>query len=211
MAIEVFTQLTATGDQMAQMYALRKRYCIDLLGWQGRTVWRDLEYDDFDTPAAVYVVWRKDGIARCMVRFTPCDIEYMISKNWPHLVVDTSLPSRPDQWELTRFCLEPSLTKEEKGDAVYEVCYAANRLAAQYGISEYWWIAPQFRLNAILPHNHKTVGPSQLLGVEECFAGYSDAKNMINPTVDALRRTADKMRDIELKLPPLPRVEVQAA
>lgn len=183
MAVEIFTQLTATGDQLPQQYQLRKRFCIDHLGWDDRNVHFNMEYDEFDHPFSIYLVWRDESnVARGMARFSPCSQPFMIEKAWPHLVADCDMPKRDDQWEVTRLCIEPELGKR-KGLVIGEMFQAAELLANRLGINEYWWVSPKERINVILPHNHKYVGPGQQIGAEFCFVGYSDPTQMVMPAL----------------------------
>ena len=195
MTIEIFTQLTANGDQLEQQYKLRKRFCIDYLNWPDRTVFAGMEYDQYDHPGSVYIVWRDhENIARAMVRFTPCSVPYMIKDHWPELIAECDAPSQYDQWELTRFCVERELGKDISL-AIGEICAAAEKLAHYVGIKEYWWIAPKERLAAILPHNNHIVGPGKQIGDEFCYAGYSIAKEMVNPEV---KWRLDALEDLEI-------------
>lgn len=203
MAIEVFTQLVANGDQLEQQYRLRERFCVGLLGWQGRTVYEGMEYDQYDTPATVYIVWRdNEDIARAMCRFTPCTLPYMIADHWPHLVGDRPLPSGPTQWELTRFCVERELGASIP-EAIYQICAAAERLAEHVGIDEYWWISPKERLEQILPHNNHVVGDGMQIEHEFCHAGFSKAREMVNPSV-RLRRIQRQLEAADAPLPHIP-------
>lgn len=181
MAIEIFTQLTAKGDQLKQQYELRKRFCIDYLKWQGRNSYGGFEYDQYDHPFAVYIIWRDvDGIARAMARFTPCNQPYMIKDHWPHLAPEGALPDGFDQWEATRLCVEPCLGKK-MGIALSHIMLATEILATNLGIRQYWWISPKERIETILPHNHNYVGVGQKIEYEFCYIGWSDAQNMLFP------------------------------
>ena len=183
MPIEIFTQVTAQADQLMQQYQLRKRFCIDFLQWEGRWVHEGMEYDEYDIPPTIYIIWRDQaGIARGMVRTTPCAIPFpqMIEKNWPHLIQDRPIPKRKNQWEVTRFCVERCLGKDI-GRVISSIMFASEQVARAFDIDEFWWIGPKERINKILPHNHTYVGPGEQIGDEFCYVGYSLADNMVEP------------------------------
>ena len=182
MAVEIFTQLTATGDQLKQQYELRKRFCIDHLGWDDRTILDGMEYDEFDHPGAVYFMWRDEAkTARAMFRATQCNQPYMIQKVWPHLVADRELPNRFDQWELTRVCVERCIGGEGIRQSIGEIMLALEIFAAKIGIKEYWWLSPKHRIETLIPHNHEYAGPGEQIGDEFCFAGWCDPSQMLKP------------------------------
>lgn len=198
--VETFTQLTAVGDQLRQQYELRKRFCVDVLKWTGRNVYDGMEYDQYDMPGTVYIVVRdRDDVARAMARFTPCTQPYMIKDHWPELVKDRPLPNRKDQWEVTRFCVERCLG-DDIAESIYRIFAAADQLARHLGISEYWWICPQERIDQILSHNNHKVGPGKQIEYEFCYAGYSDATNMVNE----VRRWQREFAHEDAVLPELP-------
>tara|TARA_R110002096_G_scaffold167533_4_gene337638 strand:- start:1873 stop:2505 length:633 start_codon:yes stop_codon:yes gene_type:complete len=184
MSIEIFTQLTATGDQLEQQYALRQRFCIGHLGWTDRNSVEGMEYDQYDHPAAIYIIYRHEDVARAMMRITQCDLPYMLKDVWPSLVGEDDLPSTDRQWELTRLCVERELGKE-RGRAITMLLAALEAIAEHREIDEYWWVGPKHRIETMAPHNHHYVGEGQMIGTEYCFAGYCDALNMVKPETRA--------------------------
>lgn len=66
-----------------------------------------LEYDEFDTPSAIYLIWRDDDqIVRGLVRLLRTDRPYMLKSYWPHLVSSGKLPESEQIWEITRVCVD---------------------------------------------------------------------------------------------------------
>lgn len=181
MTVEIFTQLTAKGDQLQQQYELRKRFCIDHLGWPDRNVWAGMEYDQYDHPFAVYFVWRdEENVARAMFRATQCNLPFMIKDVWPHLVSERDMPDRMDQWELTRVCVERCIGKQI-GRAIGEIMLALEIFAEKADITEYWWLSPKHRIETLIPHNHYYAGDGEQIGDEFCFAGWCNPKEMLIP------------------------------
>jgi N-acyl-L-homoserine lactone synthetase len=190
MSIEIFTQLSATGDQLEQQYALRHRFCIDQLGWTDRNSVRGMEYDQYDHPAAIYIIYRHENTARAMMRIAQCDLPYMLKDHWPSLIGNGVLPSTDRQWELTRLCVEKSLG-EERRKAIAMLCSALESIAQHRDIEEYWWVGPKHRIETMAPHNRHYVGEGQLIGSEFCFTGYCDALNMVKPEARKYIETKD--------------------
>jgi acyl homoserine lactone synthase len=59
-----------------------------------------MEYDQYDTPAATYLVWLDgSGVARGCVRVTPTDRPYMIRDNWPEMCETRPLPDSLSEWK----------------------------------------------------------------------------------------------------------------
>ena len=81
------------GEAWISHHRLRHRLFVERQGWEGPTH-NSLEYDQFDTPAAVYLLWRDEaGQARGVTRLIPTERPYMLKEIWPDMV-DT-LPSSP--------------------------------------------------------------------------------------------------------------------
>lgn len=106
--IEAFSLRTAHkfGDALASQARLRHKVFIEQrrlehLSYDG------LEYDEFDTPGAVYFVWRdEDRIVRGLLRLLPTTIPYMLQTYWPNLVQNGVLPRSPKVREVTRICVD---------------------------------------------------------------------------------------------------------
>lgn len=106
--IEAFSLKTAHlfGDALASQARLRHKVFVERrhlahLSFDG------MEYDEFDTPAAVYFVWRDAArIVRGLVRVSPTSMPYMLQKYWPFLCDSRELPQSEDVWEMTRVCVD---------------------------------------------------------------------------------------------------------
>lgn len=108
--IEAFSLKTAHffGDALASQARLRYRVFV-----QQRLLphnhYEDMEYDEFDTPAAVYLVWRDaEAEVRGLFRLLPTAVPYMLERCWPYLCRARSLPKSDDVWELGRVCVDRS-------------------------------------------------------------------------------------------------------
>jgi N-acyl-L-homoserine lactone synthetase len=90
------------GEAWISHHRLRYRLFVERQQWNVPHV-SGFEYDQFDTPAAKYVLWIDDnGQARGMTRLIPTTRPYMVQTLWPDLV-DGELHCTPLVWEATRF------------------------------------------------------------------------------------------------------------
>jgi N-acyl-L-homoserine lactone synthetase len=109
--IEAFSVATAHffQDALASQARLRfevfvRRRKLDHSSWGG------LEFDEFDTPAATYLVWRDpERVVRGIARLLRTTRPYMLQTHWPHLVEGGVLPSSPGIFEVTRVCIDKSV------------------------------------------------------------------------------------------------------
>jgi len=121
--IEAFSLGTAhwVGDALASQARLRHRVFnerrrLDHDSYDG------MEYDAFDTPAALYLVWRDDAdVVRGRIRLLPTTRPYMLQTCWPELVEAGPLPASPEVWEITRVCVDKDLPCEMRGRVMPEL------------------------------------------------------------------------------------------
>jgi acyl homoserine lactone synthase len=109
--IEAFSLATAHLYQDALASQARLRYRVFV---QQRDLphsnYDGLEYDEFDTPSATYLVWRDSGrIVRGLVRLLRTDRPYMLKTYWPELVEGRPLPDSSHIWEMTRVCVDKTV------------------------------------------------------------------------------------------------------
>lgn len=106
--IEVFSLKNAHqfGDALASQARLRYRVFVEQRSL-AHTFYDGMEYDEFDTPAAMYLVWRDaDLIVRGLMRLVPTNVPYMLAQYWPHLAERRPLPRQADVWETSRVCVD---------------------------------------------------------------------------------------------------------
>ncbi len=134
--IEAITLETAhlLGDALPMMFRLRHKLFIERQDYQTPTL-RGMEWDQYDTPAAVYLLWRDDaGAVRGVARLIPTTFPYMIKELWPHLIEGGALPSRPDVWELSRMGVDRDLPADQRRRATAELTCACAEFALRNGI-----------------------------------------------------------------------------
>lgn len=109
--VEAFSLRSAHCFQnaLASQARLRHRVFVDRRRLPHET-FGGMEYDAFDTPAAVYVVWRdEEREVRGLIRLLPTTRPYMLQTLWPELVDNGRCPASPDLWEITRVCVDKDL------------------------------------------------------------------------------------------------------
>lgn len=132
------------GDALPQMHRLRKKIFVDAQQYKVPT-WDEMEYDAYDTPAAVYGIWRDDaGAARGVMRLNPTTRPYMIEDVWPDSVTSMPLPKSADIWEATRCGIDHDLPKQQRDRVGHELMLAYQELGLRLGaralvaVSEPW-------------------------------------------------------------------------
>lgn len=106
--IEVFTLRNAHlfGDALPSQAKLRYKVFVADRGLDHR-FFEDMEYDEFDTPAAVYFVWRDDdGAVRGLLRLLPTTLPYMLQSYWPFALANEAPPVSRHVFEVTRLCVD---------------------------------------------------------------------------------------------------------
>lgn len=109
--IEVFSLATAHRyqDALASQARLRHDVFVKRRGLP-HSSYEGLEFDEFDTPAARYLVWRDEKrVVRGMARLLPTVCPYMLKSYWPFLAEDGRLPCSDGIVEVTRVCVDKSL------------------------------------------------------------------------------------------------------
>ena len=115
--IETFTFKTMTGSSFYDQAHLRKGEFIDRQAWDGVRTHDGMEFDEFDTPLAHYVLVRDDrGLARACCRLLPTTSPYMVETLWPEFL-SGSPPKSPLLFENTRFMVDQSLGQEDLKEA----------------------------------------------------------------------------------------------
>lgn len=110
-----------SGNPLCEQHRLRYASIIERQGWDVPTV-EGMEYDQYDNPAAHYLVWRDNsGQARGVSRLYPTDRSYMLQEVFPHLVTKTDMPKSASVWEGSRFCVDSRLSPEQRKRIIQEI------------------------------------------------------------------------------------------
>lgn len=130
------------GDALPTLLRLRHREFVERLEYKVPT-YNGMEYDQYDTPAAVYLVWcNEQGKIRAGTRISPTNRPYMIKDLWPETVQFLDLPASPNVWEATRLFIDKDLSKETHKRAHGEILCAYLEFALRYGITSFIGTAP---------------------------------------------------------------------
>lgn len=156
--IEAFSLKNAHlfGDALASQARLRYKVFVQqrLLA---HPFYEGMEYDEFDTPAAVYLVWRDANlVVRGVVRLIPTSLPYMLEQYWPYLCQKCELPKSDDVWEFGRACVDKSVDPNIRRTIFPELLSAIQEFSICNGI--------RATVGVTRPHllNHFTPGLSWL-------------------------------------------------
>lgn len=121
---------------LAGQYHLRYRAIIERQGWDVPH-YRQMEYDQYDTPSANYLVscdtdWNVNGVSR----LCRTDRPYMLKEVFSSLS-DRTLPSSSTVLEGSRFCVEKTLPSEERIRISRELILAYLEYGLAGGIQEF--------------------------------------------------------------------------
>ncbi len=174
--IDCFSYETAHlfGDALASQFRLRHKVFVEKQQW-GVPNWRGMEYDQYDTPAALYCVWRDDdSVVRGVARLAPTTIPYMIKDLWPELVTEDSLPASPEIWESTRLGIDHDLPKDLRRRILSELILAYMEASLRHnvqgliGIGYSWCWEHSFNRQG---WPARRMGPSKAIDGQECYVG----------------------------------------
>ena len=131
------------GDVLAQLHRLRFRQFRERQSYEV-PVYNGMEYDQYDTLATTYLVWRDDsGIVRGCSRLNPTDRPYMLRDLWPGMA-SGPLPSSPAVWEGTRICIEKDLDGALRERIKHEIVLGYLEYGLAHGIERYIGVMQSF-------------------------------------------------------------------
>ena len=155
MSIDCFNVTTAHlyGDALASQFRLRHQVFIERVDYKVPS-WRGMEYDQFDTPATQYFVWRDEtGVARGVARLAPTTLNYMLKEVWPDKITKIDMPHSEHVWEGTRFGVDHSLPAAQRNAIVKELVCGYMEYAASHGIDDIIGVMPVGILRAVFARN----------------------------------------------------------
>lgn len=162
------------GETWISHHRLRHRLFVERQQWEVPT-FRGFEYDQFDTPAAQYLVWLDGrGETRGVARLLPTTRPYMVKTLWPELVCG-ELPESDAVWEVTRFGCDHNLDPKVRRRAVAELLCAMQEFGLERGMDGYLVVTPRRLLKRVVVNAGCAVtilGPERNLGRRPAVAGY---------------------------------------
>lgn len=154
------------------MFEARKRVFVDLLKWDVPVLADTYELDQFDTPDADYLILTDRGNGhRASVRLLRTDRPHILGSLFPCLC-DGPVPDRSHLREITRFCIEPTLSRPERREARNQLVTALVDHALATGLSGYTAVAGTgwYRQIAGFGWQCRALGPEQDVGGERLVA-----------------------------------------
>lgn len=148
-----------------------------------------MEHDEFDTPAAQYLLWMDKGTTRGVARLLPTTRPYMLKKLWPDMV-EGDLPESDCVWEATRFGCDRTLDAAARRRAVAEILCAMQEFGIAHGIERYLAVMAERLLKAVVVKagcKVTVLGPARTLGRLPTVAAYLTVAPGV---LDELRRRA---------------------
>lgn len=163
--IEAFSLANAHlfQDALASQARLRHRVFVEQRGLD-HCSYEGLEFDEFDTPAAKYLVWRDEGgVVRGLARLLLTTRPYMLQSRWPHLVADHRLPSSPGIVEMTRVCVDKSLDPMRRRTVLPELLCAVHEILSLTGGLGILGVTREHLLTHFVRTGVKWLGPPDLI------------------------------------------------
>jgi acyl homoserine lactone synthase len=118
-----------------QIFVERQKYDVPC--------WHGMEWDQFDTPAATYLLWRDEAARpRAVARLIPTTRPYMIQQLWPGFAGMSELSCADDVWEISRLGIDRDLEPARRVRIFGELFCAFAEFGLLRGISSYLVVTP---------------------------------------------------------------------
>jgi len=174
------------GQAWISHHQLRYKMFVERQKWNVPS-YGQIEYDEFDTPAATYSLTVDDqNRALGTTRLIPTTRPYMIKSLWPYLV-DTELPQNDSIWEASRFGCDRELDVISRRRVVAQLILGCQEFGIAHGISRYLGVMPTWVFKYVIAGNNCPVtymGPTLRQYGHEIAAAYID----VSPsTLEAVR------------------------
>jgi N-acyl-L-homoserine lactone synthetase len=175
------------GEAWISHHRLRYKMFVARQKWSVPS-YRQLEYDEFDTPAATYILTVDDQHrALGSVRLIPTTRPYMVESLWPTLV-NTELPHCASVWEASRFGCDRDLDAASRRCVVAQLILGCQEFGIATGIAQYLGVMPVRIFKYVIAANGCPVtqaGPALRLNGHETAAAHIDVSLS---TLEAVRR-----------------------
>jgi N-acyl-L-homoserine lactone synthetase len=172
------------GDFWIEHHRLRHRIFVERKRWNVPS-YGGLEYDQFDTPAAKYLLWAEDdrrvlGITRLI----PTTERYMIRELWPEMM-NREPPRSARIWEASRFGCEHAAPAALRRKIVKELICGCQEIGLENGVQGYLCIMPLAILKNVIG---KAGCPYHLIGPSRHIDGHLTAIAYIPVSEEILDR-----------------------
>lgn len=147
--IHLVTDRRAAPTLVEAMHRDRKAVFVDRLGWSVPVV-GDLEIDEFDTEAAVYLVAADaSGAHLGSLRLLPSERPHLLGTLFPELCAE-GVPIGPTVYEVSRLVLSPALRAATRLAARQRLIVALAEYGLEAGIETYTCMAGPAWLSQIM-------------------------------------------------------------
>src|SRR5947209_17771833 len=139
-----------TSRALRSMFEARKRVFVDLLNWDVPVLGGRFEMDQFDDEHALYVIIvDREGEHLGSARLLETTRPHILGELYPDLCIGP-VPSGPDTFEITRFCLARNLGAPRRGEVRNRLVSALVEVAVELKIRTYTGVAELAWLQQIL-------------------------------------------------------------
>lgn len=161
-----YENLHQYGGAFRSQFQLRHRCFIERQKYNVSS-YNGMEYDQYDTPAAVYLVYAGHGghVLGCS-RLTPVSQGSMLQDIWPDMVSNPQNIFREGVWEGTRFCIDKSLPAHLRQRICQEIVLSYLEFGLQTGMEKIIGIMPPRILNTVFGSagcRYQSIGPRKLI------------------------------------------------
>lgn len=167
-AIQDTINLFRENSTLQSMFSARKRIFVDALGWDVPVLADRFEVDQFDTPKADYIVI-SDGNRghRASARLLQTEGPHILADLFPELA-SSAVPRGVNIVEITRFCIDPGVSKCGKRAVRNQLVSALADHAVKNAITAYTAVATTswFRQIVRFGWDCHALGPSRSIGGE---------------------------------------------
>jgi acyl homoserine lactone synthase len=144
-----YDNLEFTAAAFRAQFALRHKCFIERQSYRVQTYHRR-EYDQYDNPASVYLVYNDPaGHALGVSRLMPVSHRCMLKDLWPDMVEDPHVLSAPHVWEGTRFCVDKDIEPALRRRVAQELVIAYLEFGLQNGVRRIVGLMPRLVLRTV--------------------------------------------------------------
>lgn len=176
------------GDALPQLLRLRYRQFKERQNYDVR-VYKDMEYDQYDTPETVYLVWLDGGQVCGTSRLNPTRGPYMLKDLWGDMIEGHDLPCSSDAWEGTRICIDKALPGQLRERIKWEIVLGYLEFGLWNGIRRYVGIMQTFIWKRVFIQSG---WGAEFLGPEKLIDGIPTRAGQVHVSKDALQRVREK-------------------
>jgi acyl homoserine lactone synthase len=177
-----YENLHLTGKAFDSQFMLRHKCFIDRQSYNVKT-FNGKEYDQYDTPATVYLVYCDvNGNALGVSRLIPTSHACMLNDLWPDMVQNSSEYKSPDIWEGTRFCVDKRVDPNFRKRIVHELVLAYLEFGIAAGITKIIGIMPGVVMRSVFKNagiNYEPLGIKLIDGIKIQAAAMSISEQQL--------------------------------